>query len=546
MPASQNTLKKGAVTRSSRPSLLTGAVALPVVSAVLYALCFPNFNLYLFSWVFLIPVLAVCRGMNYSPGVARAGGFVFGLLFFLCVIYSFAHNSYFIYMIASIYFSLYLFLFIFIIERFLRKGRSIIFWAPALWVALEYIRGEIIFTCPIFNTSAAQVHCKSLIQIASVTGAWGVSFVVILINVLIYENLFLGVIKKEGVKSKVSTITALMIVFIVFAYGIFELKHSKDNIGGQPFKIAVIQPDIKQDMKKPRIYNDHVMDRLTGLTLQAEKEHPGLVIWPENSVQGELRYDKEMYRRVTALVNKLDIPILLGSLDSLPGETRKFYMTAFLVYPLRKVPAVYNKIRLFPFVEYIPLLDYVPYIKELFDIWTFSPGSEYYVFEVPQIIKERKSGEGGRRTETRMVKFGTLICFEDLFSDLSRRLAVKDIDFLVNITNDACFKESNRQMSHAYCSLLRAVENRTFLVRAANSGYSCVIDPYGYIVKDLRDKNGNTLYVPGYFTYELRPIHKNTLYEKYGDYFPVACCIISLIGLLAISGILSKNRKSRV
>lgn len=528
-------------------------VILPILSAACFILSFPNFNLGFLAWFFLVPVLIGLRQEPPSFAGSRwgvTGAYIAGVLSFLGVIYWLTNVSVAGYIGLCFYLGLYFWVFALLMEKYIRQGRSIIFWAPCLWVALEFVRSKLITGFPWALAGASQIVYLPLVQIASITGVWGVSFFVILINAFVYENLYAGVIKKEGVRNYRTTLLAIVAVSYVFFNGWQELKPQKKTIERIPFRIAVVQPGIEQEQKWDARYRNFIFGRFRYLTYELKRSAPELIIWPESCMPGELRYDREIYDFVHRLVRFLDAPILLGSQDIEFGPERKYYNAALLIHPKYKFLGQYNKLHLVPFGEYVPLGSYFPFMKKLTPIEAdFAPGKDYLTFGIPQVTMTIRGDNGEYITHTRIVRFGAVICFEDIFPGLVRRFAKQDVDFMVNITNDAWFKRTSAPFQHAALSAFRAIENRTYLVRATNTGYSCVIDPYGRTVTDVRDKNDQTLFVPGHFTCEIEPVHQRTIYTQFGDYFPIICCLISVFGLILVykkkgdSSLFPENKK---
>jgi len=516
---------------------------LSILSAFLLILSFPYFNIHYLAWFFLVPVFIGCSLAGVSDYVKRLGWYLFGLVFFFTVLYWVIHVTGVGYIALCLYVALYFLLFMYIMDKIIERKRSIILWAPIVWVALEFVRSVLFTGFPWALVGASQVSYLHLIQIASLTGVWGVSFFVVLLNAFIFENVYLGIIKKEGVKSYTTTLLAIVMVGGTYIFGAKELSSEKQDAQYIPFNISVVQPNISQDIKWDKRHKDYINKRFKNLTLELKGENPDLVIWPESCVQGEIRYDQNIYEHVSSITRAIDAPILLGSQDIEFGKEWIFYNSAFLIHPKHKLMGSYKKVHLVPFGEYVPFAERVPFIRKMTPIQIdFHEGDEYTIFGIPQLYKRWKDESGEIKSHIRIIRFATIICFEDIFPGLVREFAAQHIDFIVNITNDAWFKKTSAQMQHAYLSVFRAVENRTYLIRAANTGYSCVIDPYGRIVKDIRDKNGSSLYVPGHFTFPLRSVHKRTVYTQYGNYFPKGCMIITLLGIVIFY---VRNRYSR-
>jgi len=191
-----------------------------------------------------------------------------------------------------------------------------------------------------------------------------------------------------------------------------------------------------------------------------------------------------------------------------------------LVSPEGELLDRYDKLHLVPFGEYIPLRKFFGFLETIVPIGDFSRGNGYTVFSMPPY------------------KFSVLICFEDLFPGLSREFVKKGADFLINITNDAWFKKTSSPYQHLSASVFRAVENRVFLIRSANTGVSGFIAPTGKIISLVGDKSGNNIFVSGYKTQNIA-VYKQGLsfYTRYGNIFIIICLLLALGRLIT-----SKNK----
>lgn len=178
----------------------------------------------------------------------------------------------------------------------------------------------------------------------------------------------------------------------------------------------------------------------------------------------------------------------------------------------------YEKVHLVPFGEYLPLGEYFPSIVEKFQIGNYKAGDSYKVFELP-----------GTRITEGDVKFSVLICYEDIFSGLVRKFTNRDIDFLVNVTDDSWFGDTAATYQHVQALVFRTVENKISAVRATNTGLSCFISPTGKIFGRVKNKSGEKLFISGYNTESIKIFKKATFYQKYGDIFVYICLVIILM-----------------
>ncbi len=234
----------------------------------------------------------------------------------------------------------------------------------------------------------------------------------------------------------------------------------------------MVQGNIPQNLKWNREYREQIISQYERLTEEAEKSEPQLIVWPETATPGFVLNDFSLLRRMASLLAGAKAYLLIGSSEypKFSGPHFKLSLskgnTALLFSPQGRVLGQYLKMRLVPFGEYIPYKDFIPWPdfivqkgKRTFDI----AGREVTLFRV-----------GGD-------PFGTLICWEVLFPDLTRNLVKKGAGFAVNLTNEAWFGKIAFPQQMLSSCVFRAVENRINLVRCANTGISCFIDPYGRV-----------------------------------------------------------------
>ncbi len=212
------------------------------------------------------------------------------------------------------------------------------------------------------------------------------------------------------------------------------------------------------------------------------------------------------------MAKEMEKPLLIGAATI--GEDKDvYYNSACLISKDGSLGGVYNKIHLVPFGEYLPLPFIFGFIDNMYEIAGWTKGKEYTLFDI----------KGN--------KFGVLICFEDIFSDLVRGFINQGADFMLNITNDAWFGRSPEAYQHLQASVFRAVENRVNIVRAANTGVSCFIDPYGRVIDRVSSKNED-IFIQGYKTQTIFIKEMDTFYTRFGDLFVLLCFFLTIIYLL--------------
>ncbi len=325
---------------------------------------------------------------------------------------------------------------------------------------------------------------------------------------------------------------AMVIACLVFGHLELRKADAAAAVESLPIKVAAIQPNVPQEQKWDPAFRDEIASRLQRLTLEAAKAKPLLIVWPETSVPGEVRNDAPMTRFAQDLAKQTGCNLLIGSqdssLDAKPGAVRKYYNAAVLVDAKGEMTQVYRKMHLVPFGEFLPFAKWFPFLRWFIPIpEDFSAGTEATVFQMPGNVFRWMDLDGTRRHVMDMRRFGVAICFEDTFSEPFRRLCYQKLAFMVNMTNDAWFQHSGIALQHANLAVFRAIENREPLLRSTNTGYTCLIDPYGRIQAQV--KKDASIFVPGMLVAEIVPNFVKTIYSQMGDFVAQACLILALM-----------------
>jgi len=396
-----------------------------------------------------------------------------------------------------------------------KAGETGLFAAPFIWTAIEIIQssGEFGFTWQ--SIAYTQTYSPKFIQFASITGMFGVSFWIVLINVLIYFIL------TSNRKMRIYAFSAITILLLIsWIYG--DLTMKKEDIPQQKkIKVAIIQGDIDPYRKWSKTYIDSNYVVYRDLSFSVKNQKPDLLVWPETAMPFYIRYKFGRMKQVRSIVDSLNTNLLTGAPDYYWDEKGRGhpYNSAFLIQPgIIKTPS-YAKIHLVPFSEYVPFREQLPFFAKFIDSLNldtgdFSAGDSVVVFS---FIPNKKAGS---------VKFGTVICFDSIFPYLVKKFFNKGAQFLVIITNDGWFGRTSGPFQHERIAVLRAIENRTWVVRCANTGISGFIDPFGRII-DKTSLGERTAIV-----HEISTIRSKTFFTKHGLIFPYFILIISLLILL--------------
>lgn len=478
-------------------------------AAGLLILAFPKTDIWPLAWVGLVPLLRGLDGQTPLRAFNRA--YLCGVLFFGGTLYWLVHVTLpgMVLLVAylAVYFGLFGAGYI-----FLAGSKTV--WRPfgiaGLWTLLEFIRAHFLTGFGWAGLGYSQYKNLLFIQVAELAGVYGVSFLVVLAN-LLFKEIFDSVQKNSRARLKFTPSLVVVVVILALASGYGALRlavvRRAQNQPAPQATIAVVQANIPQSMKWYEPAWPDIMARYKILTGAAAKEKPDLIIWPETSYPGILWEDEELFDELKRFVARLGVPLLVGSIVH---ENDQYYNTAILLSKDGDILQQYKKVHLVPFGEYIPLRFLFPFLEHIVPIADFTAGEEYSVFEVP-------GGDPGK-------SFSVLICFEDTLGGLARQFVRQGAGLLVNMTNDAWFRDTKEPFMHAQASVFRSVENRRSLVRAANTGVSCFIDASGRVTRAVEDEHGKKTYVPGYAIAKVRFDQRKTFYTRYGDVFIMACC----------------------
>jgi apolipoprotein N-acyltransferase len=397
----------------------------------------------------------------------------------------------------------------------------------AVWVALEMLLTRIFGGFPWDLLGVSQYRMTPLIQVASVTGVYGVSFLLVWFS-LCLVSAGVRMLRQPAARSVwiADLFLPMIVAAVLFNLGFHRLreKPASDRV----LKVALVQPSIPQTLIWDESADAMRFRDVVRLSEQALATQPELLIWPESAVPSLVRYDPALLEAVTNLAVAHRAWMIIGAddMEPKPGSTdpkdRLYFNSSFLVSPQGRLEDRYLKRNLVIFGEYIPLARWLPFLKWFTPIeGGFTPGNRPARFQL-----------AGLDATT-----SVLICFEDVFPQLTREAAGPDVDFLVNITNDGWFGEGAAQWQHAATALFRAVENGLPLVRCTNTGLTCWIDARGRLNEVFRDTAG-TIYGAGFMTVQIplpppdeRPAR--TFYNLHGDCFGWTCVGIAVVLLAA-------------
>ncbi|MGB2661061.1 MAG: apolipoprotein N-acyltransferase [Candidatus Omnitrophota bacterium] len=505
-------------------------ISLSALSGVLGFLAFPPFSLSPLAWIFLVPLLLVIKHCS-SKKEGFLYGYFSGLIFFAGLLYWLPNVS----VPGTIVLVLYLSVFWGVfgaITRIIFKYSADILILPFFWVVLEYIRGHLFTGFPWGLIAYSQYTNLKFIQIADLTGAHGVSFLIIVFNMAILAYI-------TRMERKIGYLMiALFFLLIATAYGTNKLDNFK--VWGSP-RISVVQGNVPQNLKWDPSYARDIEAEYDILTREVSADKADLIIWPETAYPYLIEDSREAPAKLRDLALRVETPLLAGVIYS---DGRDYYNSALFLSDKGGVIARYDKLHLVPFGEYVPFEKYIPFRRYIDKpIGDFKEGEIYTLFPVRSVsLMNMKGGALGRQTS--FYKFGVLICFEDIFPVLARRFVLKGANFLVNMTNDAWFGRTAAPEQHLQASVFRAVENRVPVIRAANTGVSCFIDSTGEILSRVKKGDRDT-FVSGYATAKVNVAATRSVYTRYGDVFVVFCGFMIVILSLTEAFLIKAKSKTR-
>ena len=504
------------MTRIDFQSSEWGAAA---ASTLLLILSFPNFEYSVLAWIALVPLLVV---IARRPSLLR--GFVLGwaagsvFFYVTChwLTYSMIHYgglpaplAYVLLVPGALVIGVFHGLFALLVARAIQKwGRMAVLLAPIFWTALEWVRLGV--TGQLWNALGySQAYHAMVIEAATWGGVYAVSFLIVAIN----SAVALLIIRR----TKLSIAAAIVIAAAVFLVNDSGAPMPESYVGERTgaVKIVAVQPNVPMTPVKSAdeikaLIERHVSLSTKGLATPSSAEGPRLVIWPESPMNFTYASDKTFQEFVAGFTKQNHTSLLFNSLE--PAANDGSYNSALLVNEEGRVISQYDKIRLMPFGEYVPLPQWLPGASLISGIvGEFTPGSNYTLMP----LADRKAG--------------VFICIESAYPWIARRLAHDGADVLINISNDGYLGPTAVMRQHLANVIFRAVENGRPVLRVTNTGLSAYISEDGHVfgltepfqadVRVWRNRPGD---------------RRDTFYTRHGDLFVYVCAVITLIAFVAL------------
>lgn len=424
-------------------------------------------------------------------------------------------------LVWPLYIALFAWLFSFLYQRFSYYAYLI---APFLWTSIEYLQSLSELAFPWNHLGHTQSYYLPLIQYAEFTSVYGVSFWVVLLNVLL-----LAVYKlRTHHRQPAAALALAAIVFLApLFYGMVRMKEDDHE---QSIRVSLIQGNLDPNMKWDTNLYENNFALYEQLTIEALSERPDLVIWPETAVPFYLQSEPKYLARLHAILDSSFASMLTGSLyyRYLDDGSYIYFNSAFFLQPGRQGLQQHEKMKLVPFSERVPYKLYFPFnaMKKLFwnfGLGDFALGKEITIFDgrLKKTYADHKDGQSmGVDYQT-----ATAICFESVFSEHVRNYVNKGANFLVIITNDAWFGRTSAPFQHNQIAVFRAIENRRGIARCANTGISCFIDRFGRVT------NATKIYTQAVVTGDVALNKELTFFTQHGHVFVAVAAMVTCLAL---------------
>jgi apolipoprotein N-acyltransferase len=508
-------------------------------SGVLLTLSFPKYGHPAFGWIALTPLLVALAGesriTNRRP-LSLRGAFLLGLV--TGIVY-FTGTLYWITRVMAVYGGLqtwvavlvnaalvaYLALFPAVFATVTRRiaiahGRPALMAAPLVWVATELGRTHILTGFPWVLLGYSQTTVLPIAQFASLFGVYGVSMVVASVSsalaLVAHGTGEIGTPKGAPVPSHVGPrfrraerFSPLVVVFtVVIAIALWGSRRAAGaewTRAGEPIRVGLIQGNVDQAEKQNPARADEIFVSYLRMTRQALRQGAEFILWPESSTPFLFEEDVAASGQIRTMARQAQVPILIGSdqIERGPGGF-KYYNSAFLVRPDGTSGAAYRKMHLVPFGEYVPL-------KRVL----------FFAAPLVEAVSDFSSGEDAVLLPVGNHKISTSICYEVVYPDLVRRFVAGGSEMLTTITNDAWFGPTSAPYQHFEQASMRAIEEGRYMVRAANTGISGIVDPYGRVLERT------DIFQAAVLVGEARFLRTSTFYARHGDILAYASVVMT-------------------
>ena len=488
--------------------------ALAALSGILLALSFPKLGYAVVAWAALLPLLLGLGGV--SPGRAFRLGYLSGVVASLGILYWTAlvviqfgglplPIAIGVMVLLCLAVALFSALFAWLVGLWLTAfGPGALLLAPLAWVAAEMLRSHTLYRFAWCLLGYSQQTQLPLIQIAAYTAVYGVSFLVAApAAALAYAR-----VERRPARRAIAVAGCAGLLGLVWLHGTIVL--SRPAPAAAEIRIGLVQGNIRQDEKWDPARAQANLEAHMELTRVAADRGARFVIWPESALPFYFDQSPELARELRDLARSRGIYLLFGNddVDGLGPGAPRIHVGAKMLSPDGQLAFRYHKIRLVPFGEYVPLQPLLTLggrfaARLVRGVGEFAPGTEPAVGRV--------AGHG----------ISAFICYEAIFPDLVRQFRMRGAELLVNVTNDAWYGTTSAPYQHFAMAAFRAVENGVWLVRAANTGVTAVVDPRGRVVERT------ALFERTVLVRDVPLLAGGTFYSRHGDLFGWTCLALA-------------------
>jgi apolipoprotein N-acyltransferase len=379
----------------------------------------------------------------------------------------------------------------------------------ALWVTFELARARLLSGEPWLLLGYALVPDTTLIQAADLGGVYALSFVVVFINASLVE--FISLAAADFKQACLTAAPAVAVLLATSAYGVARLATPLPTTPAVPVTVVQANNDLGAQWR-PELYGQGLDQYLRLSAAAAQQTHPRVLVWPESAITFFLAREPRYQTLIARMLGATGTDLIVGAphYENDDPARPQFFNSAFYVTTTGQIAGRYDKVHLLPFAEYFPLR-FIQFLHRHFGR-----------------VRAFTSGNGTTLLHTALGNAAVVICFEAIFPDLVRRQMARGADVLVNLSNDVWLGHDTGPEQHLLMATLRAVENRTWLIRATTTGVSAIVDPYGRI------QARTDTFVTATINADIVPMRVETVYKEYGDVFAYACVGLSFIGVLVL------------
>ena len=503
-----------------------------LLSGVLLALCYAPVGWGGLAWVALAPLLAAL--WFSEPWTRREGGrlfllgYVTGLGYFLGCFHWLVTVTVPGWILLCLYLAVYPAVWAVFVgvwkprqspfeanPVWMKSGNNLIVaaLAAAAWTGLEWVRGTL-FSGFGWNMLGVTLHENiALIQICDITGVGGLSFLLVMANVMIVITLKRLRVEfgRHKMRPHYDFSLTVALIAVVFSYGVREVFAPARST--EPVSVAIVQGNVPLSVKRDPVHEENILQQHIRLTETAMATKPDLILWPEAATPRPLFNDQRNWDVVRGLAERHEGDFLLGTVNLTDNGD---FNSIVLLTDKGATAQIYNKIHLVPFGEYLPLREWITY-------------PEWVTVQIPDDFdfgREPTVLEMARKP----VKIAPLVCFEDTLGDLARQFVLRGAQLFVNVTNDGWFLHSAGAQQHLSNAIFRCVETKIPMVRAANTGVSGIIDGHGRIRQQLLGEDG-TSFIEGvlFAQVDVPKSPGKTFYTMNGEVFSLACLVLAVL-----------------